>query len=237
MADRGQAELIGFALVFSILIVSLMLITTTGFAGLHGAQEHQRTANVQPAFEVFDANVNEVRTRGAPSRATEFKLAEGSLQTVETMQIHIEGQNVSRTVAIRALAYDSGTDTRLVYESGMLLRQDGDNAIARSTPAFHVDDEVTIFRFLDLQPREPRVVGGTATALVWTAHADTEVIELPPGTTITIEVETDHPEVWHAYLNSTTDETTSCSLVEETTIECQANRAYVVIDTVTISFL
>lgn len=235
MTDRAQSELLGFALVFSIIVVALALITATGFAGLHGAQDHQQTVHIQSAFELFGTNVDDVTEQGVPSRSTEVKLGAGALHVDDSLVVHIESGGVSRSVAVGALVYEGDGDTRIVYESGMAIRENGDGSIGFATPASH-GGKATVFRIVNLEPTASTAVGGTTTVLVRTAWMETEVIEPSPNATATIEFETAYPEVWNDHLASVTAASPGCDLVAETTVECQPGHGYVVIDTVEVSF-
>ena len=235
MPDRGQSELLGFALVFSIMVVALALITATGFAGLHGAQDHQQTVHIQAAFELFGTNVDDVTDQGVPSRSTEVKLRAGALHVDASLRVHIDTGGDSRTVAAGALVYEGDGDTRIVYESGMAIRNDGDGAVGFATPPSHAG-EATVFRIVDLESSGSTAVGGTTTVLVRAEQVDTEVIEPSANETTTIEFETAHPTVWNDHLTDVVAESHGCDLVAETTVECQPGHGYIVIDTIAISF-
>ena len=235
MPDRGQSELLGFALVFSIIIVAITLITTTGFAGLHGAQDHQQTVHIQSAYELFGTNVNHVTEQGVPSRSTEVKLGSGALHVDDSLVVHLDAGEIARTVEVGALIYESDGDTQIAYESGMAIRQDAGESVGFGTPATSTG-EATVFRIVDLESSGSTAVGGTTTVLVRAEQVDTEVIEPSANETTTIEFETAHPTVWNDHLTDVVAESHGCDLVAETTVECQPGHGYIVIDTIAISF-
>ncbi len=79
MPDRGQTETLGFALIFALMISSVVITFTAGYAGLQDVRDIERTNNAERAFEVFADNIGDITQNSAPSRATEMKLSDARL--------------------------------------------------------------------------------------------------------------------------------------------------------------
>jgi hypothetical protein len=89
MTDRAVSDVIGYVLVFSLIIATVGIVTAVGFSTIEDRQRDERINNVERAFDVFAANVEDVYRGGAPSRATEIRLSGGTLQYGEPVTITV----------------------------------------------------------------------------------------------------------------------------------------------------
>ena len=70
MRDRGVSEVLGYALVFSLVIVTVSIISVSGLSGYQNAQSFERQSNAEKAYDVMHNNIEDIYYKGAPSRAT-----------------------------------------------------------------------------------------------------------------------------------------------------------------------
>jgi hypothetical protein len=209
--DRGQSELVGFLLVFSVVILTIALVGLTGFVGLDGAKDFQRSTNAEQAFTELADSVDDVVRAGAPSRSTEVRIADGrlSLETAE-MRIRIDGadgNSTNVTVANAPVVYDSGTGTTITYRSGALIRQDGDAAVMFREPDFVLTDERVILPVVETTQASGGPVGGTSAVEVRTTHAGTDLVAQDrPVTSITLNITTPNADVWVRYFEAAADD-------------------------------
>ena len=234
MTDRAQSELIGFALVFGIVVLSLLVVSVAGYTGLQNAQEHQQTTNVQPAFEVLSNNVDDVVHYGAPSRATEIKLADASLSIEESLEITVEGESAtegefSHNYTAHSIVYDSGSGTEITYVGGMLVREDDGNAVAFGEPNFVFTEERVTLPIVSTYPEGTDSVGGSTTLLVETRHSETELYTETVSGDVTIDVDSSHPDVWGAYLEGEARTTDGCEATG-TKMTCEPDRVSITVD-------
>lgn len=205
--DRGQSELVGFLLVFSVVVLTIALVGVTGFVGLDGAKDHQRTTNAEQAFAGFADSVDDVVRAGAPSRSTEIRIADGrlSLGTAET-RIRItgaDGNATDVTVATEPVVYDSGTGTAITYRSGGLVRRDGDAAVMFREPDFVLSDERVILPVVQTTQSGGGPVGGTSAVDVRTARAETDVLVRDRRvSSITVNMTTPDAGAWERYFEA-----------------------------------
>lgn len=234
-SNRGQSELVGYFMIFSVVVLTIAVIGATGFVGLNNAQDYQRTTNAQHGFAALADNVDDVVRHGAPSRSTEINLADASLSLERTTEITIDdGTAENATVEIHSLVYDSGSDTTIVYSSGAVIRQDGENSVMFRQPNFVLSNDTVIVPIVDLTPAADGAVGGTTAVAVETRSAGTDVVVNDDVDTVTVEVTSPHADAWYRHLDADAD----CDPPDGETVTCQVNadRLFVAIERVDVRF-
>jgi len=176
--DRGVSETLGYILVFSIVITTITTATVFGFSGLEDRQAAEEVRNVERAFDVLADNFGDIARYEDPSRATEIRLASGTIAVGDPVRITI-GQNSTTpgeafvddpnnvtNVTLQPLVFRSdGGD--VVYESGVVFRVDDKRSIARASLPFVVDEESALVSTVaTTQGGSTSGVGGERTVLV-----------------------------------------------------------------------
>jgi hypothetical protein len=146
-SDRAISDVVGYVLIFSLIVATVGVVTTAGFGALDDRQAAERINNVERAFDVYASNIEDVYRDGAPSRATEMRLAGGTIRHGDPVTITIadatdESQNV--TTVLRPTIYVDG-DTEIVYVAGAVLRSSGDSSIVLRDPPFRPDSSTASF--------------------------------------------------------------------------------------------
>lgn len=200
---RGVSEIIGFVLVFTLVIGTISIVYVGGFAGLDDTRDAERVNNAERAFDVMANNFQQMGRGDAPHRATEIKLADAQLGTSNTTRltrVNASGSVVaeSTTVTIR---YDAPGDTRLVYENGAVIRVDDGSATMRREPDFIFDDGNVVIRNLALRG-ESQGAGGSASTVLVRAERRASFVnnsEATQDVEILHETHEDHAPVWKQY--------------------------------------
>jgi hypothetical protein len=204
--DRGVSDVVGYVLVFSLITASVGVVTVVGFEAIDDRQEAERINNVERAFDVFAANVDNVYRDGAPGRATEMRLAGGSLGVGESVVITIEASNGDNvTVPTNPLVYRDG-DTEIVYTAGALLRSEGDSSVMLQNPPFRTDTPTASFPIVDTYVSSgPTTVSSDGTIRVASAARGVNTT-VPssfgsPGA-YNVTVESSRSDAWARYFDS-----------------------------------
>lgn len=197
----------GFLLVFSVVVLTIALVGLTGFVGLDGAKDYQRSTNAEQAFTGLADNVDDVVRGGAPSRSTEVRIADGrlSLEPSETrIEItDLEGNTTNRTVQTAPIVYDSGDGTTVTYRSGALVRRDGDAAVMFRDPGFVLTNETVILPIVDTTQAGGGPVGGSSAVEVRTGHAGTDLVAWDrPVANVTLNMTTPNAGAWARYFEA-----------------------------------
>lgn len=220
--ERGQTEVLGFFLIFSLVILAIALVGVTGFTGLDNAQEFQETTSTEQAFVVLSDNIDDVARQGAPNRETEIRLSEASLSLGETEQINITVAGNTTTIESQPIVYESREDTTISYSSGLVVREDGDNGVLVRQPKFELNENVVVLPIIATTAVDETTVAGTAATQVDTRSSETAIVaaqEYDGNTTVTIEISSPRVDFWAEYLDgkmdndcTPTDGTVQCSI-------------------------
>ena len=207
---RGQSELVGFLLVFSVVVLTIALVGLTGFVGLEGAKDFQRSTNAEQAFTGLADDVDDVVRAGAPRRSTEVRIADGrlSLEPSETRVriTGVDGNSTNVSVATDPIVYDVGSGTSVTYRSGALVRRDGDAAVMFREPGFVLTNETVILPVVDTTRTDGGPVGGTGEVEVRTRHAGTDLVAWDrPVESVTLNMTTPNAGAWARYFEAASD--------------------------------
>lgn len=141
MTDRAVSETLGFVLVFALVTATIGLVYAAGIGGLQDAQDAEKVNNVQRAFDVLDDNLEDLHRSGTPSRATEVKLAEGTLRTGDPVEVSVHAvavgnpaNNATYSVSFEPIIYEDDSGEMLLYSGGAVLRSSGEGAVMLSAP-------------------------------------------------------------------------------------------------------
>jgi len=259
MSNRAVSEVLGFILIFALITTTVGIVYVTGVDGLSDRRDAERVNNAERAFDVLADNLQDLRQQGAPSRATEIKLADARLSFGgETqMKVVVTSTTPDRvyTADIDPIVYSSNTDTEIVYEGGAVIRVDGDSAILKRKPGmvFTYDVEsgrtTAIIPFVQTRAQGGRSIGGSTTTLIRTRQADSELLT-PPSSgpysiRYTIETTPERAEVWKGYLDGQMTESEwnkNCELKTtdepDDTVECtlDVDRLYIPVTRIDVTF-
>ena len=180
--DRGVSETLGYILVFSVVITTITTASVFGFSGLEDRQAAEQVRNVERAFDVLADNFGDISRYEDPSRATEIRLARGTIAVGEPVTVTI-GQNGTTpgeafvddpnnvtSVTFEPLVFRSDSGS-VVYEGGVVFRVDDEASIARSSLPFVVGaDSALVPTVATRQDGTTSGVGGERTVLVVGAH-------------------------------------------------------------------
>lgn len=170
MTDRAISEVIGYALVFSLVLSTVALVSVAGFGQLQQTRDAEQVNNAQRAFDLLATNMDDIAQRGAPSRSTEIRLKESQLDVASPIQVTIVAQNSSNVDQNRTNTYDvnpiiyktNDGDSQLVYAGGAIFRIDNGNGVALERPSIVAESDRVVFPLVQTRSRNVQgVAGGT----------------------------------------------------------------------------
>ncbi len=233
--NRAVSETLGYILVFSIIVTTIATATVFGFGGLENRQAAEQVTNVERAFDVMADNFRDISRYEDPSRATEIRLADGTIGMGDPVTITVgqwdgdefvdgEQQNIS----FQPLVFQSdGGD--VIYESGVVFRGSGSDSIARSPLPFVVGEETALVPVTATSlGSSPTAVGGDRTALVVGERRPTtrtlanRTVEAD-GETLAVQIDSPRADGWERQFEAegyeileSTDESVTARLEVET---------------------
>lgn len=215
MSERGQAELVGYALVFSAIVLTVVLVTLSGQAGLVELRDAQRTANVDTGFSVLRNNIDDVARGGAPSRATELDLSGGTLSLGDPVVVSVRATDsgseaFERSRSLRPVVYEAPNGAKLIYVSGAVIaRGKNGGTVMRREPRLLLDSSQTIVPIINTSlntDRAPGAVGsvdGESRVLVRTERETRALIaSTDQEVEVTITIESSRASAWEPYFES-----------------------------------
>lgn len=209
-ADRAVSEVIGFTLVFALVLSMVALVSVAGFSDLDNVRENEQVNNAERAFDVVADNVADLALRGAPSRATEMRLTEASLRTGDAITINVTGITPGGrrfTIGdsrVRPLIYEGGDGTQIIYSSGAVFRVQRQGGLIVREPPFVLEPDRVHLPLVLTQSRQTESVGG-GTVRIQTRVAERELAGFDSRgrfSDLTINVTSPRYELWAEYLES-----------------------------------
>lgn len=250
MTERGQSEALGYALVFSIIVLTVALVTVSGQAGLTELRDSKRTANVEAGFSVLADNVDDVRG-GVPSRATELDLSGGEMRLGQPISITVSAANDTGEVfdysqSVRPIVYQAPDGTKLVYAlGGVSIRGEGGGVAMLRNPNWLLTSNRTIVPVADtaFDTRQLRgaseSVDSQSRVLVRTERrGQTTLASTDQTVTLTITVDSPRAVAWEDSLDAAIDPSTDDCSASGDSASCQytTDRASVVVSRIAVSF-
>jgi len=211
MTDRAASEVLGFALVFGMVVTSVAIVSVSGLGTLQDVRDAEQMNNAERAFDVLSDNMADLHQRGAPSRATEISLGNAQLYTAENVTINVtavgdtgvDNRSVERSV--RPVVYDGNQDRKLIYEGGAVFRTSRDGGLVIGEPPMVFRDDRVLTPVVQTRTDSIRSVGGS-TVLVRANRQSSEVnISAADSryTDVSVNVTSPRWELWQEYFEGT----------------------------------
>ncbi|MFC4986617.1 MULTISPECIES: DUF7289 family protein [Saliphagus] len=158
--DRGVSEVVGFILVFAVVIISVGLLYTTAFQSMHSYQEGEQVKSAAQGMEALASNFNDVlRQGGTDQRSGELTLRDGTVRTDGSggsLTVDIDSDGYDETVSLGKLTYQYGSST-IAYEGGGVFQgveDEPDRSAVTSQPALACGDDRAVVSVLSLDGDE-----------------------------------------------------------------------------------
>lgn len=171
---------------------------------------------MERAFDVLDDNLEDIHRGGASSRATEIRLAGGTVETAERTDLNIYAENAANssdnetfTISPRPVMYTSPDgDTHVTYENGAVVRSDRDSHVMKSEPEWLLpgDDRVentTVLPMIStVRQSDSASTGGGSTILLVAYQRSTNFgsFASDDGVEVTVTIESPRADAWERYL-------------------------------------
>lgn len=140
--DRAVSEVLGFVLVFGIVIGAVGLMAFTGFDAMIDYQEGEQLRNAERGMVALADNFNDVlRSDGIDERSGELALREGTVTIGNggaAINVTVDGDSVfddSDNVSLGSFEYSvDGREDTIAYEGGGVFRGDSSGNVSIADP-------------------------------------------------------------------------------------------------------
>ena len=209
---RAVSETLGYILVFSLVISTIGTVMIFGFSGLEDRQSVEQVNNVERAFDVLADNFDDMRRYEDPSRATEIRLAGGTLSLGEKVNITVgQGSNGvidgnQTRVRLEPLIYESDGGI-VVYEAGMVFRSDSERSLSRTETPIVLGESAAVVPITKTEPDgETTGITSEQTILVEGTRTEPESIDSrtieADGEELWIEIDSPRADAWERQLTN-----------------------------------
>jgi len=250
--DRGLSDVLGYIIVFSLVVSAVVLVTVGGLATLEDARDAERAQNAERAFDVVADNFASIYERNAPSRSSEIDLGGSELVYGNNVTITVrrDGQPLlSRNVRpVEMRVVDGRTIT---YEAGAVFRRDGGSTAMIRPPPFLLSEDRVHLPVIQTATSNIESAGSTTVLLRGVSDGREIVGTSDPGqaavgggtdltdSEITIQITSPRFEAWERYLSG---EGLDCTTPGANEVSCRfdvgaTDSAYVVVQTIRLSLV
>lgn len=168
MTERAVSDVVGYILVFSVVSLSVAVVSLAGVSALEDARNSEQIANAERAFDVLADNLGDIHQEGAPSRSTEISLASARIRTDRTTTAQVRAYNgtgwinLTGMVTSDLLVWQSNevSSTEIAYAMGTVIRSQAQGGVVLRGGPFRFDDDRTILPLVQTYTRSGQSFGG-----------------------------------------------------------------------------
>lgn len=162
--DRGVSELLGFSLTFSVIILSVILVSIVGFGQLNEYRESQQLENTEQTFALMSDSVESIEEGRSVTRTESFDLAKGAIEVAEDSEVTVNvdqggGDSYSETVSLNALVY-SHESTNISFENGATFRTQKRGGLVKTEPRLLCEDDYAVISLVTIEPSARGKISG-----------------------------------------------------------------------------
>lgn len=195
--DRAVSEVLGFVLVFGIIIGSVALLAFVGFNAMTTYQEGEQLRNAERGMVSLGDNFNDVvRYDAIDERSGELALREGTITTGSGgASVTVDGTEIEdQSLGTFEYSIDSREDT-IAYEGGGVFRGDSSGSVAISDPPVRCyeaadGDQVAIISLVAVEAADQSLMSSEVQE--FTAVKRSSTVESVDGV-VTLEFEEESP--------------------------------------------
>ncbi|QSG11370.1 putative pilin/flagellin [Halapricum desulfuricans] len=223
--ERGMSEVLGFALVFALVVSTTVLVAVVGFDELENTRDQEELNNAERAFDVLADNMADIHADGAPSRATEINLESAQLETGKTTSINITITNSSVppfVYTVEPLVFSSdGVD--IVYSAGAIFRDTQSGGLILKKPPIEISKERALISIVQLQNDGDVMSASGGTVRIRAVNTGQRPIPTlmrspPSKERMVINITSPRSDLWKDYLES--QGTLKCEQPKEDNVRC-----------------
>ena len=210
-SESAVSEVIGFILIFSIVMLAISAIYAVGYPTIQSSKENAQFQNMEQSFMVLQSNINTVAFGQAPVRTLKTSLGGGSLTVYPSEYLgeeHITVRNTTGTPiwegTIGAIEYEKNGRSIAYVGGGVWEKYPAGSAIKLSEPRIFVHEDngnkTVSVSIINISGELSSVGGEGATAVTVRSKTSPSPLNIiySPGT-VTINVTSYYADAWERY--------------------------------------
>jgi flagellin-like protein len=206
--DKGVSEVVGYILTFSIVIVAVTLIYTSGMPMVEQTSETAALQSMETSFVSLQSNVKKVALDQSPVRTVKFNLVKGSIGAKKSpkagwLNITVDGTE-HHNQSFGNIEYTIGTK-KVIYENGAVIESTtGGNIIVSDPPIYFTNYGGNKNVFISVINVSGNFSAGGGIAEMHLRHDNTTVIYANENVALdSVTIASDYEEAWKRYINET----------------------------------
>mgnify|MGYP006281593341 CR=1 FL=1 len=209
--ERAVSEILGYILIFSLIVATVALVSISGLPALDSARESEQIQNAERAFDVLNSNMAEVYKRGSPSRATELSAGDARVEIREPVIFNVSVENADGNVTseeaeIAPIVFSGRGETEFVYEAGAVIREQRDSSIMLRDPPIKLDDERLFFTIVEtFSDSQQSASGGSVLVRATSTDRNIVLAEVIDSTSEQVNItvsNTDRGDAWSQFFET-----------------------------------
>ena len=211
--DRAVSEVLGFAMVFFVVIAAVGVLYLTGFGAMADYQEAERSANVDFAMDALAENFNDVlKSEGVFQRSGEINPRGGLISSTddgpieeiwidddEVLEDHLDRSGLD---GIGAFTY-TDDDATSVYQGGGVFKRGpgGDAVVIREPPVRCLEDEAAVVSIATVYGTDG-TISADGNREISVEKRGTTTVEMGDTVEIVIDADADFSDAWATALEN-----------------------------------
>jgi hypothetical protein len=212
--DKGVSEMVGYIIMFGIVIAAVTLIYTSGMPMVEQTSETAALQSMKTSFISLQSNVKKVALDQSPVRTMKFNLIKGSIGAKKSpeagwLNVTVDG-NPPYNLSFGNIEYTIGSK-KVIYENGAVIESTpGGSIIISDPPIFNCSGDV----FISVINVSGDFSAGGGIAEMHLRHGNTTVYPRQENVPVTVTIASSYQDAWDRYLNETFGSfpITSCNL-------------------------
>lgn len=205
--QRGVSHTIGYVLLLTVILVSIITITTVGITLIERQQTTEYISNTEQAFSVFAHSIEAIERNGAPARATEMQFIDGQVQHNEDwiLQVNVTTNGTTRTYVSTGTTISYEKNNRGVhYEMGSVIQTDRESGTIVRKPPYKFQQGQTILSTVATTATGTAPgFSGTQKIVFVTRESETRIQTITNNpTNITVTLTTPRYKQWETYFEN-----------------------------------
>ena len=224
-SESAVSEVVGFILVFSIIMLAIGVIYAVGYPSIQSSKENTQFQNMEQSFMVLQSDIKMVAFDQAPVKTMKTSLGGGSL-TVNSSKGHIKVENATEIWyddTVGAIEYEKNGRSIAYEGGGVWEKYPVGSALKLSEPRIFVHNTSTGIRtvfvsIINISSDLSSVGGeGAASVVARLNRSHTPDITYSPGN-VTITVTSDYADAWKRYFDEIIDPLTDTVVTGPSTV-------------------
>ena len=224
--DRGISEVLGYSLIFGIVLVSITIVSVGGVDSLQAVRDAEQVNNAERGFGVLADNTADIYERNAPSRATELSIGEAQLYTGTNTTISITDAGAgtwNAEIDVTPLVFETDQGHKLIYEAGAVFRTREDSGTIVRPPPHLWGTDRRVLTLVATQAKITQALSGTEVLARMKARNKTVLLGPRDSALDTprITIDSERADLWMRYLSERPGiESSTCTKPSATEVQC-----------------